>query len=208
MVKHPTKLLILACLIVSIASVVFVLRSRDLTYKESSVPKNDSYTPQIAKANPPNEAEVGSPDGKWTLKMKEEKGKGEATYIFWIINLADGSQNEIFRKTISLGTTMVIPANTFSPDDKYVFLKEVDSGGIKYLALSATGGLVAKDTQTFEIASLFAEKHPDYKITDVTGWGGVNLLVINTSKDGGGQGPSFWFDMGSQSFIQLSNRFN
>lgn len=162
----------------------------------------------VAKADLPSETAVGSPDGKFTLMMREEKGKENVTYSFRITASADGTQKGIFTKTVPVGTTLAIPQNTFSPDDKYVFLKETSSGGTQYIVLSASGVSLNKDGQTLEISSLFEAKYPDLKITDATGWGGMTLIVFNAEKKDGGQGSSFWFDVTGHSFIQLSSHFN
>ena len=49
---------------------------------------------------------------------------------------------------------------------------------------------------------------PDYNIDEATGWGGLSLIVINTKKVNGGEGPSFWVDVPSGKFTQLSSHFN
>lgn len=201
MEKRPS-IIILACLVISAVSVLFILSSR------GQQPKEISYAPPLAKADPSRESTVASSDGKRTLKMKEEKGKEGVTYTFWVINSADNSQKEVFRKNVPLNTTFAIPANTFSPDGKYVFLKETAPEGTSYPVLSALGTPLTKDGSTLEIVGLFAGKYPNYKITDVTGWGGVGLIVFNTDKSEGGIGPSFWFEIPSGGFIQLSTRFN
>jgi hypothetical protein len=87
-------------------------------------------------------------------------------------------------------------------------LKETNSAQTSYFVLTTSGAPVTKDAQTLDILSLFTAKYPNYTITDATGWAGPTLVVINTNKSDGGIGPSFWFDAGSQSFIQLSTRFN
>lgn len=167
-----------------------------------------SYALPAVKADAPRETSVGSPDGKWSLKMKEEKGKEETTYIFWIINLADSSQKEIFRKTVPATTKLEVPLNSFSPDDKYIFLKEIGSSETHYLVLTTSGAPLSEGVLVAEISGLFTAKYPDYVITDVTGWGGVGLIVFNTDKKEGGTGPSFWFELPSLGFIRLSTRFN
>jgi hypothetical protein len=167
-----------------------------------------SYALPAAKADVPRETSVGSPDGKWSLKMKEEKGKDETTYIFWTINLADSSQKEIFRKTVPTTTTLEVPLNSFSPDDKYIFLKETGLGEDHYLVLTTSGIPLAEGVLTVEISGLFMAKYPEYVISDVTGWGGVGLIVFNTDKKEGGTGPSFWFEVPALGFIRLSTRFN
>ena len=96
----------------------------------------------------------------------------------------------------------------FSSDDKYLFLKETTGNQITYFVLTASGLPVTKDAQTVDFSSLFTAKYPDYVITDATGWAAPTLVVINTNKTDGKVGPSFWFDVQTKSFIQLSERFN
>lgn len=200
--KHQFRIIILACLAISGVLVFYILFSR----KQTPQPQNLSYVPLIAKAQPSQVTTVESPDGKFTLAMKEEKGR-ETVHKFSISGDTPGDQ-EIFSKTASSNSTLSIPANAFSPDNKYVFLKEEEPAQTNYFVLTTSGAPIAKDAQTYDISSLFAAKYPNYKITDVTGWGAVNLIIVNVDKNEGGQGPSFWFDVGSKSFIRLTNRFN
>ncbi len=205
--KHQSKIIILACIFISIVSLLYLFYS----YKNnppSPAPQKQSTTPQVAFAIEPTTTVVESADGNWQLKMKEEKGKETTTYTFTLVNKLDSSLQQLYSQTVPMGTLMAIPLNTFSPDDKYVFLKEMASDHNSYLVLTTSGANITKDSQTEEITSLFAAKYQNYKITDVTGWGGMNLIVFNTDKIDGGQGPSFWFEVPSGAIIQLSNRFN
>lgn len=201
--KRPSNFIILAILAIFAAGTVFVVSEIS-----PSLPKVTSYTPREAKADPNKETTVDSPDGKMALTMKEEKGKEAVTYVFLISNQANSSQKEIFRETLIPGASISIPYNTFSPDNKYVFLKRADGGKDKYFVLSTAGTMLTEDSLFITFSDAFESKYPDYKITDVTGWGGLTLIVINTEKVGGGEGPSFWFDVASKSFIQLSSHFN
>lgn len=179
--NHRSKIIILVCFLISAVSVYFILSSR----QESKI----TYAPPIAIADSPKLTDIKSPDGKDTLNVKEEKNKENITYTFT-------TSKQIFTKTVPTGTVISVPFNTFSPDNKYIFLQE---GNTYFVPL--------KD-EILDINALFLEKHPEYKITDVTGWGGMTLIVVNTDKVSGGQGPSFWFDVTNQSFIRLSTRFN
>lgn len=147
-------------------------------------------------------SEVISPDGKVKLMMYKKRIDAEITWTFSI------GDKTLFRETLPTSTTLSIPYNVFSPDNKYIFLKSVVSGVDNYIVLSTNKNSSDQESPNLEIASLFNKKYPNYKITDVTGWGGTNLIIINTNKEGGTTGPSFWFDVPSKSFIQLSNRFN
>jgi hypothetical protein len=192
--KHQSKFIILASLAISLVAVFFVFRSKT---QPSGTPSTPPSVPVVRAAEP---TVVGSPDGKMSLIMRKEKGDGTVTYRFTLKDEASGAQKEIFTKAETAGVTLSIPDNTFSSDNKYVFLKETGTSGVTYLVLT--------DTQTFDVSSLFAAKHENYVITDATGWAGPTLLIINTDKASGGIGPSFWFDVASHSFIQLSSRFN
>jgi hypothetical protein len=52
-----------------------------------------------------------------------------------------------------------------------------------------------------EISELFYAKYSEYKITDITGWAAPNLLIVNTDDVNSEEGPSFWFDVSSKTFI-------
>jgi hypothetical protein len=192
--KHQSKIIILASLVISLAAVFFVFRSQ----KQPSSPLPTPPSVPVVRAAEPTV--VGSPDGKMSLIMRKEKGSDATVYRFTLKDEASGAQREIFTKTEAAGVTLSIPDNTFSSDNKYVFLKETGASGVTYLVLA--------DAQTFDVSSLFTAKYQNYVITDATGWAGPSLLVINTNKVDGGTGPSFWFDVASHSFIQLSTRFN
>lgn len=166
-----------------------------------------SYVPAKVEAQEePRETNEISPDGLMTLIMKEEKIEGAVKYSFLVRDSETNTTSTIFTKSVFSGEKISIPANTFSPDKKYVFLKESDGIKTSYFVLSIDSSLGAQDP--LDISSQFAAKYPDLIVTDMTGWGGINLIVINTNKADGGKGPSFWFDIPSKSFIQLSNRFD
>lgn len=167
----------LACLI---AIIILIWRKNSFA-PTFSVP---IITPSPSPSSRP--VTVDSPDGKFAL-IAEEK----------TVAVFDRTKN--IKKII--GDSYFVPFNAFSPDNKYIFLKELESGDFVALPLS--------DIQkTANISSLFTQKYPDFKITDVTGWGGVGLIVINTDKAEGGIGPSFWYEAFSGNFIRLSTRFN
>jgi len=172
--------------------------------KPNSIPDfTSSPTFPITTQAAPDTTVMESSDGSQTLTMKEEKSiNGTVTYTFSV------SGQVIYTKTLEKGESFIIPFNTWSPDNKYVFLKEITKTGVSYIVINGKGGPITKEDQTVDFADLFAKKLPAYKIADVTGWAGPTLIVINTNKDDENAGPSFWFDVASLLFIQLSNRFN
>jgi len=149
-----------------------------------------------------------SPDGTYKLTMKRVKDNGWFAYTFLVSPTGGGTAVEVYKRTAAESDRFSVPANSFSPDNKFVFIKENAPGNTNYWVMSASGKPLPGGSQAQEISSLFAAKYENYKITDVTGWGGLNLIIINTSQETGAEGPSFWFDLTSSSFIRLSSRFN
>ena len=77
-----------------------------------------------------------------------------------------------------------------------------------YFIFNASGVPLKDEIKYINIQDLFSQKQPDYSITDVTGWADPNLIIVNAKKNNDGQLVSFWFEVSSQSFIQLSTYFN
>jgi len=196
------KFIVLICLAISAVSIFYIWRSQPREAQETS-----KFPPPEAAANPEKENMVTSPDGKWKINLKTEKGKEAETFRFFITG-PEVANKEIFVKTVATGSSISIPANTFSPDDKYFFLKETTQGGVSYTVFTTSGDPMREGVQNVDFVPLFTTKHENYKITDATGWGGMNLIVFNTDKAEGGMGPSFWYEVPSGAFILLNNRFN
>jgi hypothetical protein len=149
-----------------------------------------------------------SSDGDIALTLTQQPATGAITWILAAAKTTETAKT-IWWLTLPADAQISIPLNAVSPDNKYLFLKQKQPGKTGYLALTVNGTPLTKDSQAVDFGELFAQKYPDYQITEVTGWGGLNLIVFNTDiVAGGGTGPSFWFDIASQSFIQLSSRFN
>ena len=194
-------------MLISAIIVLIVVQPRSQLIQTRSI-TTPTPKPVIPIAKADQIMSQGSPDGKFTLTMQERKGSAEVTYIFQMMDETSHTQKNIFTKSVPTGTSISIPFNTFSSDNKYLFLKEVTGSQTTYFVLTASGLPITKDVQTIDFSTLFTAKYPNYVITDVTGWAGPTLVVINTNKIDGTIGPSIWFDVASKSFIQLSTRFN
>jgi hypothetical protein len=153
--------------------------------------------------------DIPSPDGKYALQMRNghETG-GTILQTFYITSLENETPIKIFSNLSPSDNLISVPYNTFSPTNKYVILKYKKSSENKYMVLRTDGKDILTDSTPVEITERFNEKFPDYAITDITGWGGYTVIVVNTNTKDGKTGPSWWFDMSNLSFIRLSTRFN
>lgn len=150
---------------------------------------------------------VVSPDGTWKLTMKKQLKETTISYSFLTSTNGDNHEQLIFNKTMNISQSSTIPYNTWSPDNKYVFLKESIPTGDAYYVFNANGTVFPDNSSYINVSDLFNLQLADYTLTEITGWADPNLLIINTKTKQGEQGPSFWFEIPSRSFIQLSTHF-
>ncbi|OGM56819.1 hypothetical protein A3A50_03820 [Candidatus Woesebacteria bacterium RIFCSPLOWO2_01_FULL_38_20] len=163
--------------------------------------------PEVTLPNIPNvlaapDTTLESPDGKDSLTIQEKIDKESIKYTITT------SLGLIFTKTVSKSDNLSLPFNSWSPDNKYVFIKEVSNGISNFYVLSSSNKPFPNNVKYLNVTESFANKIPDFKLQDITGWAAPTLLIVNSDKNNESQGPSFWFDITSQNFIQLSTRFN
>lgn len=143
---------------------------------------------------PLESSEQISPDGTHTVKLKKS---GRETEI-----LVNEQRVESMRDR-----ELAIPFNTWSPDNKYFFLKEKRESGDEYLVYSATGKAFPSGEDSLSLADLFVKAYPENTVVEVTGWAAPTLIVVN-AKSANEAMMSFWFDVQAHKFIRLSTYFN
>lgn len=147
--------------------------------------------------------DMDSPDGNKTLTLEK---KGQFQTIF-TSSKADGQKIQIYKEETMGSNKLEISYNSWSPDNVYFFLNEKNPAYNNYFVFQSTGDLFSNNLPYVSIYELFIKNVPDYLIEDVTGWGGINLVVINAKNIADNRKVSFWFDVPSQSFIQLGTYF-
>lgn len=189
--KHHFKLLLGLTLIAIAVALVFV--PRFIQNPVSPLPQAVINAAASPSPTTSTTASQEAPDGTNTLTMKLETNGDMATYTF---TTKDGV---LFTKTVATNVIMSIPFDTWSTDDKTVFVKEDTGSTVNWYVYP--GGV--------NVTDFFNQKlSENYKITEITGWAANTLLIVNTDKNSGGQGFSYWFDINSHAFIQLAERFN
>jgi hypothetical protein len=101
---------------------------------------------------------------------------------------------------------MQLPANSWSPDNKFIFISGNTPEGLKVLVFRATGEPFADGQSVVDLSALFREKLPNAVLRGVTGWDDPALLHVFTYNADKSIGYSYWFDIWSKSFIQLAHR--
>ncbi|MEK7079054.1 MAG: hypothetical protein AAB929_03200 [Patescibacteria group bacterium] len=167
----------------------------------------ETSLPSPAPSYPELNSVMGSPDGTKSLLMKKRRAEDQTNYSFFTSSSSEYPQL-IFARDLDESHSLTVPYNTWSPDNKYFFLKETTPTVNNYFIFNASGVPLKDEIKYINIQDLFSQKQPDYSITDVTGWADPNLIIVNAKKNNDGQLVSFWFEVSSQSFIQLSTYFN
>lgn len=163
-------------------------------------------TPQVTPP-PPVTTSWNSSDGTEKLTMQTTLGSTTKSFTFTVTNSSTNSTTPLFSTSLPLSSNMSIPFNAFSPDNAYLFLKETAADGTHFLVFKTSGVAFTNGDTFIDISPLFATHLSQYTLVDVTGWASPTLLVVNTKKSDGSTGPSFWFDVTTRGFIQLSTLF-
>jgi dipeptidyl aminopeptidase/acylaminoacyl peptidase len=205
--KLPFKILVFVAILTTALAAIFVAANSKVRTPDLPTFASTFATPTPSPSASVTTTTIEAPDGKMTLTVQDNEVEGGLKKTFSTQG-AGGALTEIYSETVPGGNTLSVPYNTFSPDDRYLFLKETTPTQTYYYVLTTSGKPITSNSATLEVSGLFYAKYSDFIITDVTGWGGLNLLVVNTNNKSGGQGPSFWFEVPSGGFIRLSTRFN
>lgn len=190
-----------------VGGVIFFVVRQERTVPSSVIVPEDLLTPTPTYP-PMQESVVVSPNGKAVLTMKQQDSSQGKTYSFFATTKEDASPSAIFSKTVDYTNSIQVPFNTWSPDNKYLFLKENIGSASAYYVIQSSGALFDSDKPALDVDSLFLAKFTEYDIEEITGWASETLLIVNTKNKNGNTGPSFWFEIPSRAFIRLSTRFD
>lgn len=151
-----------------------------------------------------------SPDGEIQVVLKTESSENsKKTYSVFVSKTQEDYQKQppLFSQTVDLSTFYIIPLNTFSIDKKYMFLQKKEKEKTHFLVFNASGKSFTNGDPFIDVTSAFEKYSSAYALYRVTGWASETLLIIQTINKDKSFGPSYWFELPSQSFIQLSTRF-
>lgn len=192
---YPVVFLII---ILAFGGVLFLTNYEKLT---SSNQPNPVLIKPIAPTPTVQNTEVHSSDGEMNLIMQAQKqNDGSTTYSFFASDIAGSNKKLVVEKTAGEGVSMEIPHNSWSPDNKYVFLKENKPDSFDFFVFNASAENFSSTEKYIDVMPLFIESKIKYEMEDITGWDSPTLLHVKTS------GLSYWFDITTKRFLQLARR--
>lgn len=146
-----------------------------------------------------------SPDGTKKLVMKTAHNTdGTLTYVFTTTDGSGTSEQQLYTATVKGSESMSIPFNTWSPDNRFLFIQK---NGTQALVFKATGEPIAPGQAYFDVPDVFRERSINNTFHEATGWASPTLLIINTITADNSKGPSYWFEVPTKAIIQLSSQF-
>lgn len=147
--------------------------------------------------------QVHSGDGKARLTGTSKRLADASTSYTFQVSGEKVDPRVLFSKTLAEGGSIEVPANSWSPDNKQLFVQENIGGTTTYLVYHADGSKYKNGDDYLDVSSFWTKSKYRYSIKTITGWAGNDLLEFWTTKEDGSDGPSFWFVTSSHNFLQL-----
>lgn len=182
------KILIILLFLIGVSFLIGKYEAGSKKALETPIP-----SPQTSEST----TSVPSADGIMNLKMTKNILNGSVVYSFIALDNT-GKKSFLYQKKATLGESMALPANSWSPNDKYLFIDDKNGYLTDYLVFKANGEPFANGAQYLNATLLFNQKVKNYNLKTMTGWDDPVLISVRTV-----DGPHFWFDITNQSFIQL-----
>lgn len=166
-------------------------------------------SPTTTPAKPSTVSQTSSDGTKKIIIAEIQNADTTKTYYVSVADSAGLHASPIFTKTLDQTKTMILPFNTWSPDNKYFFIQEQTTTGMVtgILALQATGKPFANGQPYLDVTNVFINRNTGYTLREATGWASETLIIINSVTPENKKGPSYWFEVPSTAIIQLSTDF-
>jgi hypothetical protein len=194
---------------VAASSIFFVIKHNNYE-SQFYVSLNTPIVPVVADASLSKTSFSSqiSPDGMKKVVMKvTQNSDNTSTYDFSTADVTGANEQHILTKTLNAGESISIPFNTWSPDDKYFFIQQDNGGSKAVFVFQSTGAQFADGLVGLDATDLFVKANTGNSFDEATGWASESLIIINTKKQDGAKGSSYWFEIPSKAIIQLSTEF-
>lgn len=188
-----------------IGAVVLLVSVSYFVLQNNNTPTPITIATPTPQPNVPQKTEVHSPDGTVKVTLTSQKqDNNTVSYTITASKITGEGQKYIFTITGDQETSIVLPQNAWSPDNRYLFVLEKKRDIVTALVFKATGEVFTNGAHHLDVTPLFLEKNKTLEIANITGWASPSLLYIQTKTESLTKGPTFWFDIDSKNFLQLA----
>ncbi len=199
----------LAFMTIGVAFYLFVLMPKPTSLSQDLTPAPTSdlstvKTQVVSETPEVTTSEVHSPNGDMNLIMEKTVDLDSITYNFYTDSIPSEEQVLIYEKTVGSGDSFELSPNAWSPDNRYLYIKEVTPEGNDYIVLRGDGDAIVDGEEFMSVAPFFENKETGFEMNEVTGWASNTLLYITSKSPIGEQGPLYWFEVPAGSIIRLA----
>lgn len=150
--------------------------------------------------------EVDSPDGALKfIENRELMSNGGIHYRFRTFT-ATGDSHLLYEGILPVGEELSLPDNSWSPDNSYVFIMRRGLFDLTAFVFHADGTAFPDGQPFIDMSVKFNDQLSALTLRNVTGWDGPGLLHVFTFNADKTKGPSYWFEVYDQAFIELATR--
>ncbi len=161
-----------------------------------------SAEPEMNSVSPLEEAT--NSDGSLKIEGEGQKSReGRMKYSFKVVDVPRKTSLPLYSTVADPGSVMTIPRNSWSPDNKQVYLMATSQGGDDYLLFRADGSKYSDGEKHISLLEYWNKAERDEVILEVSGWAGDDLLMVYTQKKDGAPGQAYWFVTSSRKFSRV-----
>ncbi|EKD42956.1 MAG: hypothetical protein ACD_72C00522G0001, partial [uncultured bacterium] len=131
---------------------------------------NPSVVVEATEVSPTRLDEATNSDGSLKLVGERVITGERARYSFKIFDSQKNSSLLLFDTVADPGQTFVIPFNSWSSDNKYLFIQKNDLNGKDYYVFKADGGLFDDGKKFLEVGEYWKQSKNMDVIDHVSGW--------------------------------------
>lgn len=119
---------------------------------------------------------------------------------------SDEKKNEktlLFESLLNKESSVVIPYNSWSSDEKHVFLEAKTGPGKNYYVFNADGSNFKDGIKFLDVMDYWEKSGIDKRVDHVSGWAGPGLLVVYTTNLDGSDSFAYWFVVDTRRFMNV-----
>lgn len=113
----------------------------------------------------------------------------------------------VFTKILDSNQSVIIPFNTWSPDNKYFFVLERGTGEDRVMVFKGSGDIFDNGGKYLDLTAAFKNYNSPNNFSEATGWASETLIIFNTTTPDNTKGPSFWFEVPTKAIYSLGTQF-
>lgn len=192
------KSVVAVVMVVGVTAVALNLLRQDNNYDVGTRALEEKEEPSLTELS-----EASNGDGSLKLVGIGRAVEGETKYSFRVVDSQKKNSFLLYETVADPGKTFSIPFNSWSSDNKHVFLRTNYQNSKNYFVFKADGSSFDEGSQYLDVGKYWTESKNQQIIDNVSGWAGADLLVVYTTNPDGTGSSAYWFVVGSRKFMQV-----